>query len=171
VSQRRVLCVAGKAHPRDEQGKALIRTIHEHARALADAVPVAFLSGYDMALAKVLVAGADIWLNTPLPPLEASGTSGMKAALNGCLNLSALDGWWAEACEEGVTGWAIGREGGPASEHARDLYDKLETTILPLWYGDRARWTWMMKQSIARIGGHFHSQRMMRRYASEAYLR
>jgi starch phosphorylase len=163
--------VAGKAHPRDEQGKALIRTIHEHARALADAVPVAFLSGYDMALAKVLVAGADIWLNTPLPPLEASGTSGMKAALNGCLNLSALDGWWAEACEEGVTGWAIGREGGPASEHARDLYDKLETTILPLWYGDRARWTWMMKQSIARIGGHFHSQRMMRRYASEAYLR
>ncbi|WP_204623622.1 alpha-glucan family phosphorylase [Crenalkalicoccus roseus] len=164
--------VAGKAHPQDGQGKALIRRIHEHARALRDAVPVAFLPGYDMALAKVMVAGADLWLNTPLPPLEASGTSGMKAALNGVPNCSVLDGWWVEAWEEGITGWAIGGEAAAADgEHARDLYHKLETTILPLWHGDRARWIWMMKQSIARVGSRFHSQRMMRRYAAEAYLR
>ncbi|GAA0597417.1 alpha-glucan family phosphorylase [Craurococcus roseus] len=165
--------VAGKAHPRDGGGKALIRAVHEQARALEGAVPVAFLPGYDMALAKVLVAGADLWLNTPLPPMEASGTSGMKAALNGVPSLSVLDGWWAEACEEGVTGWAIGRDGdaAEAAGHARDLYAKLEGTALPLWHGDKDRWTWMMKQAIARIGSRFHSQRMMRRYAAEAYLR
>jgi starch phosphorylase len=118
-----------------------------------------------------MVAGADIWLNTPLPPMEASGTSGMKAALNGGINLSVLDGWWAEACEEGVTGWPIGRDASPVDAHARDLYDRLDDVVLPLWHDDRARWVWMMKQSIARIGGRFHSQRMMRRYAAEAYLR
>jgi starch phosphorylase len=124
-----------------------------------------------MSLAKLLVSGADIWLNTPVPPMEASGTSGMKAALNGIPNLSVLDGWWAEACEEGVTGWAIGADGSPAAEHAGDLYDKLETVVLPLWHKDRAGWTQLMKQCIARIGSRFHSQRMMRRYAAEAYLR
>ena len=163
--------LAGKAHPRDAPGKALIRTIHEHARALAGAVPVAFLPDYDMALAKLVVAGGDVWLNTPVPPLEASGTSGMKAALNGVPNLSVLDGWWAEGCEEGVTGWSIGRDGSPPPEHARDLYDALETRILPLWHGDRAQWIRLMKQVISRIGSRFHSQRMMRRYATEAYLR
>lgn len=163
--------LAGKAHPQDREGKALIRAIHDHARALAGVVPVAFLPGYDMNLAKVMVAGADIWLNTPVAPMEASGTSGMKAGLNGVPNLSVLDGWWTEACEEGVTGWSIGRDGSPASEHTRDLYDKLETTILPVWHGNRPLWIRMMKQCIARIGGRFHSQRMMRRYAAEAYLR
>lgn len=164
--------LAGKAHPQDGGGKALIRAIHAHARELAGAVPVAFLPGHDMALAKAMVAGADVWLNTPLPPLEASGTSGMKAALNGVPNLSVLDGWWAEACEEGVTGWAIGHDGSPPAGHAQDLYQKLERVILPLWHGgERARWVWMMKQCIARIGSRFHSQRMMRRYAAEAYLR
>ncbi|MGE0226271.1 MAG: alpha-glucan family phosphorylase, partial [Acetobacteraceae bacterium] len=163
--------IAGKAHPSDGMGKALIKAIHDHARDLADVLPVAFLPGYDMGLAKILVGGADVWLNTPLPPMEASGTSGMKAALNGGLNLSAVDGWWAEACEEGVTGWPIGRDGDAAGEHAQDLYHRLDSTVLPLWYDDRARWIWMMKQAITRIGGHFHSQRMMRRYATEAYLR
>ncbi|MBD0272872.1 MAG: glycogen/starch/alpha-glucan phosphorylase, partial [Acetobacteraceae bacterium] len=164
---------AGKAHPRDAGGRELIRAVHAHMRELAGEIPVAFLPGYDMALAKVVVAGADLWLNTPLPPLEASGTSGMKAALNGVPSLSVLDGWWAEACEEGVTGWAIGRDGDAAgaADHARDLYAKLEETVLPLWHGDRGRWTWMMKQAIARVGSRFHSQRMMRRYAAEAYLR
>jgi starch phosphorylase len=167
--------VAGKAHPRDGHGKDLIRTLHAQAEALRGAVPVAFLPGYDMALAKRLVAGADLWLNTPLPPLEASGTSGMKAALNGALNLSVLDGWWVEAWEEGVTGWAIGADAAapsvPPEEHARDLYDKLERVALPLLHGDPARRAWMMRQAISRVGARFSSQRMMRRYAAEAYLR
>lgn len=165
--------LAGKAHPRDEQGKELIRQVHRHARELMGAVKIAFLPGYDMALARTLVAGTDIWLNTPLPPLEASGTSGMKAAINGGLNLAVLDGWWLEGCVEGVTGWAIGRDSEAAADgdHARDLYDKLETVVLPLYHRDRARWIWMMKQTMSKIAPVFNSQRMMRRYAAEAYLR
>ena len=126
-----------------------------------------------MRIAIALVSGSDIWLNTPLPPLEASGTSGMKAALNGVLNLSILDGWWIEACVEGVTGWSIGQDDDTASDqtHAAALYDKLERTVLPLYHDDPARWRWMMKQAIGNIGYYFNSQRMMRRYASEAYLR
>jgi starch phosphorylase len=165
------IVLAGKAHPNDRDGQATIKRIHSHAGDLAQSLPIAFLPGYDMSVAKVLVAGADIWLNTPVPPMEASGTSGMKAALNGAPNLSVLDGWWAEACEEGVTGWAIGEDGSPATDHAEDLYDKLETVVLPLWHKDRAGWIRLMKQCIARIGSRFHSQRMMRRYAAEAYLR
>lgn len=161
--------MAGKAHPRDEGGKALIHAIDGHMRRLAGAIPMAFLPDYDMALAKTLISGADVWLNTPLPPYEASGTSGMKAALNGVLNLSVLDGWWVEGWIEGVTGWAVGRDGD--GDHARDLYDKLEGTVLPLYHGDRGRWIWMMKESISKIAARFNSQRMMRRYAAEAYLR
>lgn len=130
---------------------------------------MAFLTNYDMRLAANVVAGADIWLNTPLPPLEASGTSGMKAALNGVLNISVLDGWWIEANIEGVTGWAIG--GDDPDGHAEDLYRKLEHVVLPLYYEDRTRWIWMMKQSISKIGSYFNSQRMMRRYVTEAYVR
>jgi starch phosphorylase len=101
-----------------------------------------FLPNYDMRIAANLVSGADIWLNTPLPPLEASGTSGMKAALNGVLNLSVLDGWWMEGCIEGVTGWAIGDDDGGSDKHARDaddLYRKREKVVLPLYYDDRPR--------------------------------
>jgi starch phosphorylase len=165
--------LAGKAHPRDGGGKQAIERLHRRMRELAGALPVVFLPNYDMALAQRLVAGADVWLNTPLPPLEASGTSGMKAALNGVLNFSVLDGWWLEGCIEGRTGWAIG-EDGEVGEHggaARDLYDKLESVVLPLYHGDRARWIWMMKQAISKIASYFNSQRMMRRYASEAYFR
>jgi starch phosphorylase len=165
------IVMAGKAHPNDRDGKAMIKLIHAQARELAKEVPIAFLPAYDMNVAKFLVSGADVWLNTPVPPMEASGTSGMKAALNGLPNLSVLDGWWSEACEEGVTGWSIGDDGSPASDHSRNLYDKLETAVLPLWFSDRSRWVWLMKQCIARIGSRFHSQRMMRRYAAEAYLR
>lgn len=166
------IVLAGKAHPNDGGGKDLIRRIGEHARAISGHVPVAFLPGYDMALAARLVPGCDVWLNTPLPPLEASGTSGMKAALNGVLNLSVLDGWWIEACEEGVTGWAVDEpeQGGP-DDHAARLYHKLEHAVLPLFHENAARWLWMMKQATARVGSLFNSQRMMRRYASEAYLR
>jgi glycogen phosphorylase len=165
--------IAGKAHPRDFAGKETIKRLHEHSRALTGTLPVVFLPNYDMALAQYLVAGVDLWLNTPLPPYEASGTSGMKAALNGVLNFSVLDGWWLEAWIEGRTGWAIGGAGiadGHADD-ARELYRKLETLILPLYYGDRPRWIWMMKEAIGNIGSYFNSQRMMRRYASEAYLR
>jgi starch phosphorylase len=165
------IVMAGKSHPRDEGGKALLKDIHRHIKELAGEPDVVYMPGYDMTLAKLMVAGADIWLNTPLPPLEASGTSGMKAALNGVLNLSVLDGWWVEAWREGVTGWAVGRDGDKYDEHARALYSKLEDVILPLFYGDKERWVWMMKQSISKIGPRFNSQHMMRRYASEAYLR
>jgi len=164
--------VAGKAHPRDTAGKELIERLHHHARELAGAVPVVFLPGYDMELARDLVAGADVWLNTPLPPLEASGTSGMKAALNGVLNLSVLDGWWLEACIEGRTSRAIGDHETRGHEcDALALYEKLERTVLPLYFQDRAGWVFMMKEAISKIACHFNSQRMMRRYASEAYLR
>lgn len=166
------IVMAGKAHPRDQGGKDLIRAVHAHMRE-AKPLAAAFLPNYDMALAAKLVAGVDVWLNTPLPPLEASGTSGMKAAFNGVLNLSVLDGWWVEGWDEGVTGWAIGKDEDPpdAGSHAADLYRKLETIVLPLYYSDRARWIWMMKQAIAKIGSVFNSQRMMRRYTTEAYVR
>jgi starch phosphorylase len=161
---------AGKAHPNDGEGKWLIEKINRHVHDLSNRLPMAFLPNYDMTVAASLVAGSDIWLNTPLPPLEASGTSGMKAALNGVLNLSVLDGWWAEAWIEGVTGWAIGdREG--KGDGADGLYRKLSEQVLPLYYDDRARWIWMMKQAVSKIGSYFNSQRMVRRYATEAYLR
>ena len=167
------LVMAGKSHPSDGAGKALIRRIHDHIGELKHHIRIAFLPNYNMDLAKTLVSGADVWLNTPEPPLEASGTSGMKAALNGVLNLSVLDGWWVEAAIEGVTGWSIGQDGGPgqARATAQDLYRKLESIVLPLYYNDRARWIWMMKQSISKIACYFNTQRMMRRYAAEAYLR
>jgi len=166
------IVMAGKAHPRDEEGKALIQAIHRYMRE-AKPLAVAFLPNYDMSIAAKLVAGTDVWLNSPLPPLEASGTSGMKAAFNGVLNLSVLDGWWVEGWDEGVTGWAIGSDEGPpdAAAHAADLYGKLENTVLPLYYSDRAGWIRMMKQAIAKIGSVFNSQRMMRRYTTEAYVR
>lgn len=171
--------LAGKAHPSDGPGKALIHRIHRQIRELAPELTMVFVPNYETALAKYLVSGVDIWLNTPTPPLEASGTSGMKAALNGVLNLSVLDGWWLEACVEGVTGWAIGRDGdarvdhaeGPAAANADDLYTKLEHVVLPLYHHDRERWIWMMCQAIAKIACYFNTQRMMRRYAAEAYIR
>src|SRR5215471_1177049 len=134
---RQEVIFAGLAHPRDGEGQHLIEIIHQRIRELSPTIPIVFLPNYDMQIAARLVAGTDIWLNTPLPPLEASGTSGMKAALNGVLNLSVLDGWWAEAHIEGVTGWAIGNgESGIAThdKDAADLYRKLEDVVLPLYY-------------------------------------
>ena len=117
------ILLGGKAHPRDLEGKALIETLHAHGRAVAGSIPVVFLPDYDMALAQLLVAGADIWLNTPLAPYEASGTSGMKAAFNGVPSLSVLDGWWIEGCIEGVTGWAIGDAEKDQQAAAQEVYD------------------------------------------------
>ncbi len=169
------LVFSGKAHPKDFDGKEAIRRVIEIGRSLAGKITCVFVPGYDMQLAKSLVCGADVWLNTPQPPMEASGTSGMKAAINGVLNLSVLDGWWAEACVEGVTGWAIGPDNPQQPDgdrdYAADLYEKLDGTVLPLYHDDQAKWRWMMAQTIGNLGYYFNSQRMMRRYASEAYLR
>jgi len=165
--------LAGKAHPRDMSGKDLIRRIHGQIAELRGSVACAFLQNYDLDLGLAFVSGSDIWLNTPLPPMEASGTSGMKAAFNGLLNLSILDGWWLEGCVDNVTGWGIGsycRPGDPACE-GDSLYEKLESAVLPLYHDDRAAWIRMMKQAISKIAYYFNSHRMMRRYAAEAYLR
>ncbi|MDE2117985.1 MAG: alpha-glucan family phosphorylase [Betaproteobacteria bacterium] len=166
------IVLAGKAHPRDEGGKHLIEQLYAHARDLAGTIPVVYLPDYDLALAQTLTAGVDVWLNTPLPPLEASGTSGMKAAFNGVPNLSVLDGWWIEGCIEGVTGWAIGDAAGMADGKAQVLYDKLEQVVLPLYYGHSdGGWLKVMKGAISKNASYFNSHRMMRRYATEAYSR
>lgn len=163
--------MAGKAHPKDFEGKEAIRKLHEVVGMLAGQITCVYLPDYNLDVAKILVAGCDVWLNTPQPPMEASGTSGMKAAINGVLNLSTLDGWWVEAHIEGATGWSIGDDGGSHEDDATELLEKLSGTVLPLFYDDPARWRAMMKQSIGNIAYYFNSQRMMRRYASEAYLR
>lgn len=164
------IVLAGKAHPKDESGKHLIELLHAQARALNGKITVVYLPDYDMALAQMLTAGADVWLNTPLPPLEASGTSGMKAAFNGVPNLSVLDGWWIEACIEGLTGWAIGDAAGIADGDAAMLYDKLEKLVLPLYYAHSdGGWVRLMKGAISKNASYFNSHRMMRRYATEAY--
>jgi len=168
------IVLAGKAHPRDEGGKRLIEQLHGQARALEGIVPVVYLPDYDMETAQALVAGADIWLNTPLRPQEASGTSGMKAAFNGVPSLSILDGWWIEGCIEGVTGWAIGNATGTDDGDARALYDKLEQVVLPLFYDNQHApdgWIRVMQGAISKNASYFNSHRMMRRYAAEAYIR
>ncbi|HLS82377.1 MAG TPA: alpha-glucan family phosphorylase [Steroidobacter sp.] len=165
------IVLAGKAHPRDGGGKQLIRELHSYIGALRGDVAAAYVPDYGMDLALEMVSGADVWINTPLRPLEASGTSGMKAALNGVPSLSVLDGWWVEGCIEGVTGWSIDAE--DASQDAAALYDKLEHVVLPLFYGQTPGETWVrvMKGAISKNASYFNSHRMMRRYSTEAYLR
>ena len=166
---------AGKAHPSDSEGKQVIRRIFDLKRELKGQIAIAFVPNYDIELAKLITAGVDLWLNTPQPPLEASGTSGMKAALNGIPSLSVLDGWWLEGPVDGVTGWAIG-DGKSISEVSRSwdaacLYEKLEATIVPMFYHDRERFIEIMRHAIAINGSHFNSQRMLQQYISSAYLR
>ena len=166
------IVLAGKAHPQDMGGKQLIERLHAHARELGNTIPVVFLPDYDLELARCLVAGVDVWLNTPLRPLEASGTSGMKAAFNGVPNLSVLDGWWIEGCIEGVTGWGIGdSQEADNDADAVSLYRKLEDVVLPLYHKNRSGWIAVMKGAIAKNAAYFNSHRMMRRYATEAYVR
>ena len=165
---------AGKAHPKDEPGKALIQRIFEIKERLKDKVKVAFLKNYNMDLALRLVSGVDVWLNTPLRPLEASGTSGMKATHNGVPNFSVLDGWWIEGHIEGYTGWAIGPAPDVPADPARDaddLYYKLETAIIPAFYNDKHLWIRIMQNTIGKNAYYFNSHRMMRRYVTEAYIR
>ncbi len=164
--------LAGKAHPRDEGGKRLIEILHRTIRELDGELVVAYLPNYDMELALALVSGVDVWLNTPLRPLEASGTSGMKAAFNGVPSLSVLDGWWIEGCIEGITGWAVGDSSeSDNGKDAHSLYDKLEQVVLPLYYDDRDGWLRIMKGAISKNASYFNSHRMMRRYAVESYIR
>jgi starch phosphorylase len=163
----------GKAHPQDAAGKALIRRIFAAATEADTGVRVVYLPNYDMALARDICAGVDLWLNTPQRPQEASGTSGMKAALNGVPSLSVLDGWWIEGHQEGVTGWAIG-DGQDASEDpAREvdsLYDKLEHVILPLFYKEPVEFAKVMRSAIAYNGSFFNTQRMVLQYLRNAYF-
>ena len=167
---------AGKAHPRDHAGKELIQRIFQAKHALQNDIRVAYLEDYDMALGAMITAGVDLWLNTPEPPMEASGTSGMKASLNGVPNLSVLDGWWIEGHIEGLTGWSIGEpprgEGKERNfaEDAASLYDKLEQVILPLYYQDRERFIDVMVHSMAINGSFFNTQRMMHEYVVDAYF-
>jgi len=166
---------AGKAHPRDEDGKRIIEEIFANGEALKGSIKLVYLGNYNMGLAKRIISGVDLWLNTPMRPREASGTSGMKAAHNGVLNFSVLDGWWIEGHIEGYTGWAIGP--GPsesAQGHAsdsEDLYNKLEGEIIPIYYEKRAIWIKMMENAIGKNAYYFNSHRMMRRYVTEAYIR
>jgi glycogen phosphorylase len=165
-----IVC-AGKAHPSDPGGKAVIVRIHEAAEKLKGAVAVAFLPDYSMDKAAVLCAGSDLWVNTPTKPQEASGTSGMKAAINGVPSLSVLDGWWLEGHVEGVTGWAVGDDS-PKSDTRReteDLYGKLESVIAPLFYGAPDRFSVVRRSAIALNGAYFTAERMVRQYAAFAY--
>ena len=164
--------LAGKAHPRDEGGKRLIEALHAHIRELDGSIRIAYLPNYDMDIALAMISGVDVWLNTPLRPLEASGTSGMKAAFNGVPSLSVLDGWWIEGCIEDITGWAVGDSQDSANgDDAKFLYEKLEQKVLPLYYQNRAGWIAVMKGAIGKNAAFFNSHRMIRRYATEAYIR
>ena len=173
---RMQIVFAGKAHPNDEKGKRVIERVFRARDALRNDIPIAYIPDYDMTVAGVLTAGCDVWLNTPNPPLEASGTSGMKAALNGVPSLSVLDGWWLEGHVEGVTGWAIGSDGLASHEHPADdathacqLYDTLERKVLPLFYHDREAFIDVMRYAIALNGSFFTAQRMLQEYVIKAY--
>lgn len=172
------LVFAGKAHPHDDHGKKMIQEIRQQSEFFGDKLKVVYLPNYNMDVASRLIPGVDVWLNNPLRPLEASGTSGMKAALNGVPNFSVLDGWWIEGHIEGVTGWSIGpvstessTDINPPGEDVEDLYRKLEETIIPLFYQDRAGWIQLMKNAIGKNAYYFNTHVMMRRYVTDAYLR
>jgi starch phosphorylase len=163
----------GKAHPQDESGKELIRRVMEMAESLKDATRFVYVQDYDMRWAQLITSGADLWLNTPQRPQEASGTSGMKAALNGVPSLSVLDGWWIEGHAEGATGWAIGAESDQPeelSDEIASLYDKLEQIILPMFYRQPSRFTEVMRSTISLNGSFFNSQRMVSQYVANAYF-
>ena len=170
LKNRRVqLIFSGKAHPADQAGKAVVALLIETIRQWPESI--VFLENYDMALGRLLTRGCDVWLNTPRRPMEASGTSGMKAAMNGTLNLSILDGWWPEGCEHGVTGWAIGDETVGPDQDTRDLealYATLERDVLPAW-ADAGRWAGMMRASIHMGVERFSSDRMVKEYFARLY--
>ena len=160
---------AGKAHPQDEPGKALIQqVVADAARLSNDMLRIVYLENYDWDLGALMTAGVDVWVNTPRRPYEASGTSGMKAALNGIPSLSILDGWWIEGCIEGFTGWAI-EDGASDAEEANSLYTKLETAVVPLYLDAPEKWAGLMRTTVAFNGSYFNTNRMARQYTRNAY--
>lgn len=172
------LVYAGKAHPQDTAGKEVIRRIHEIKETLKGKIKMVYLENYGINLAKLITSGVDLWLNTPQPPLEASGTSGMKAAVNGVPSFSILDGWWGEGCIEGVTGWAIGGDKNASmespdtrAEDSHALYDKLELIILPMFYNELDRYAEVMRHSIALNASFFNTERMLTQYITKAYFK
>lgn len=167
---------SGKAHMGDDAGKRTIQQIVRMRNSLGPEVRIVYLENYDWELGRLLTSGVDVWLNTPLPPLEASGTSGMKAALNGVPSLSVLDGWWVEGCIEGVTGWAIGgasqskESENRSPQDAASLYRQLEHVVVPLYYRNRDRFIEVMRHAIALNASHFNTQRMLQEYIVKAYF-
>jgi starch phosphorylase len=160
---------AGKAHPQDEPGKALIQQVFaDAARFSNDMLRVVYLENYGWDLGALLTAGVDVWVNTPRRPYEASGTSGMKAALNGVPSLSILDGWWIEGCIEGFTGWAI-EDGANDAEEAASLYNKLENVVVPLYLDSPEKWARLMRHTLAFNGSYFNTNRMVKQYIRNAY--
>ena len=163
------IIVAGKAHPQDEGGKSLIRQVFEKASVLSnDLLHIVYLENYSWELGCVITAGVDVWVNTPRRPYEASGTSGMKAALNGVPSLSILDGWWIEGCIEGVTGWAI-EDGANDAEEAANFYSKLEHAVVPLYLQAPEKWARLMRTTLAFNGSYFNTNRMVKQYNRNAY--
>jgi starch phosphorylase len=160
---------AGKAHPQDEPGKALIQeVVKDAAKYSNDVLRVVYLENYAWDLGALLTAGVDVWVNTPKRPYEASGTSGMKAALNGVPSLSILDGWWIEGCLEGVTGWAI-EDGATDAEEAASVYSKLENAVVPLYLDAPEKWARLMRNTLAYNGSYFNTNRMVKQYTRNAY--
>ena len=160
---------AGKAHPQDEPGKALIQQVVAEAGKYSNAdLLIVYLENYDWGLGALLTAGVDVWVNTPRRPYEASGTSGMKAAMNGVPSLSILDGWWIEGCIEGVTGWAI-EDGANDQEEAQSLYRKLETAVVPLYLAAPEKWARLMRTTLAFNGSYFNTNRMVKQYTRNSY--
>ncbi len=170
------LVFAGKAHPKDQEGKEIIKKVFRARQPLQPDIKLVYLPNYNMEVAKILLPGVDLWLNTPQPPHEASGTSGMKAALNAVPSFSVLDGWWVEGCVEGLTGWAIGNHAGKEqnaqnrTEDAQALYDKLENVIIPMFYNNQRAYLGIMTNALALNGSFFNTQRMLEEYILKAYF-
>ena len=170
MNKKLQIVFSGKAHPNDLTGKKIISNLVEIAKAYPE--NVVFLQDYDMKVGKMLTRGCDVWLNNPIRPMEASGTSGMKAAMNGVLNFSVLDGWWPEGCKHGVTGWAIGD--GYEGENSdvidsTSLYKVLCDEIMPTYYMNREKWVEMMKSSIEMSSWNFSAARMLEQYYEQMY--
>jgi starch phosphorylase len=168
---------AGKAHPGDDNAKRVIQKIHKISDLLHKKIKVVYLDNYNISLGKILTSGVDIWLNNPQRPHEASGTSGMKAAINGNPNFSVLDGWWIEGHQEEKTGWAIGKEpteidlsANSEQDDANDFYNKLEKVVIPTYYNNRKKWLEIMKSCIKYNGSYFNTHRVVKEYCARAYL-
>lgn len=171
------LIFSGMAHPQDYRGKEMIKHLLQMKESLRENIKTVYLENYDLKIARMMASGVDLWLSTPLPPLEASGTSGMKAAINGVPSLSVLDGWWVEGHIEGFTGWSIGEKAQSSEEsddpsvHASSLYNKLEQSIIPMFYQDQSRYIDVMLHTIALNGSFFNTHRMIHQYVLNAYFR